>query len=682
MQTRQTLRALALAGALFFAAGARAQTQTNVSATVKDPLGIPYANGTYSIQLIPTGNNPTVNGNSIGGAFNGSTDANGRFNVSLWPNASISPGGTTWQFTVCVSPGVQPPLGIGGACTPPTAVTITSPGPQSLSATLSAVAPQLTTITIGGGGIAGSIANTQVAFGTGANTIGGNAGFLFVTPNMTIPLIGSYEINAVPMLFSPGQGSSLNNLGVGGPSTLPAITTGVNNVAVGPGALSLTTSGQNNTAVGEGALNVAGATNQKNTAVGTGALANVMSDANTAVGQGSFTTVTSGSGNVGLGAGTGSLATSSNNTLLGTQAGQSITSGGSNILIGEGNNPILTGSNNIAIMTGNPTGLSSSASNQFDVMDVIIGTGMNVPATSTVEYKGNLKVDGTCTGCSSGGVTSFSGDGTVITNSASTGAVTATIAGTSGGFPYFNSATSWASTGLLTNHVLITGGGAGGSPTVGNGDFTIDSTAHTLLAGAAGLVDLSGETGASAFKIPAQAGCTASANGAECFNTTSSNFIVSGNFVYQTVSIPGTNCLLKNASGSAARASCSALVDAGTNVVSSEPVSATAYLTATNCSSSASPAVCGSAAAGSVAVPTGTNSTLVVNTTAVTANSQIFVQSDDTLGTKLGITCNSTLASLIVEPVVTARTGGTSFTITISGTTTTNPVCLSYFIVN
>jgi hypothetical protein len=106
------------------------------------------------------------------------------------------------------------------------------------------------------------------------------------------------------------------------------------------------------------------------------------------------------------------------------------------------------------------------------------------------------------------------------------------------------------------------------------------------------------------------------------------------------------------------------------------------YLTSTNCSSSASPAVCGVAAAGSVAVPTGTNATLTVNTSAVTANSQILVQSDETLGTKLSVTCNTTLASVIVEPVVTARVAGTSFTITISGTTTTNPVCLSYLIVN
>jgi hypothetical protein len=44
--------------------------------------------------------------------------------------------------------------------------------------------------------------------------------------------------------------------------------------------------------------------------------------------------------------------------------------------------------------------------------------------------------------------------------------------------------------------------------------------------------------------------------------------------------------------------------------------------TASNCSSSASPAVCGSAVSGSVAVPASVT-TEVVNTTAVTANSQI-----------------------------------------------------------
>lgn len=119
----------------------------------------------------------------------------------------------------------------------------------------------------------------------------------------------------------------------------------------------------------------------------------------------------------------------------------------------------------------------------------------------------------------------------------------------------------------------------------------------------------------------------------------------------------------------------------GSLVTSAQPVSATAYQTATNCASSASPAVCGSAASGAVAVPTGTNPTLTVNTTAVTANSIILLTIDEGLGTKLSVTCNSTLSTL-VNPVVTARTAATSFTITIGSTLVTNPACVSYLIIN
>jgi hypothetical protein len=63
-----------------------------------------------------------------------------------------------------------------------------------------------------------------------------------------------------------------------------------------------------------------------------------------------------------------------------------------------------------------------------------------------------------------GGVTSISGDGTIITNAASTGAVTLTIAGTSGGIPYFSSATGWASSALLGATDIVVGGGAGTAP--------------------------------------------------------------------------------------------------------------------------------------------------------------------------------------------------------------------------
>jgi len=111
------------------------------------------------------------------------------------------------------------------------------------------------------------------------------------------------------------------------------------------------------------------------------------------------------------------------------------------------------------------------------------------------------------------------------------------------------------------------------------------------------------------------------------------------------------------------------------------PLTAATYATASNCASAASPGVCGSAAAGSVAVPTGTNPTLVVDTSAVTANSQILLTVDESLGTRLSVTCNTTIGTL-APAVVTARSPGTSFTIEIGATVATNPACVSYRIEN
>ena len=125
----------------------------------------------------------------------------------------------------------------------------------------------------------------------------------------------------------------------------------------------------------------------------------------------------------------------------------------------------------------------------------------------------------------------------------------------------------------------------------------------------------------------------------------------------------------------------SSIIDGGTGTGMSPGISAPAYGTGTNCSSSGSPAICGNATAGSVALPTGTNPTLVVNTTAVTANSQILLNVDESLGTKLGVTCNTTLSTL-PNPVVTARNAGTSFTFTVNATIAVNPACVSYLIIN
>jgi hypothetical protein len=108
-------------------------------------------------------------------------------------------------------------------------------------------------------------------------------------------------------------------------------------------------------------------------------------------------------------------------------------------------------------------------------------------------------------------------------------------------------------------------------------------------------------------------------------------------------------------------------------------VNSAQFLTTTNCGSAASPAVCGSAAAGSVVIAAAGTS-VVVNTTAVTAKSQIIVQEDQSLGSKLSVTCNT--GFLAAPPVVSARSAGTSFTISISAGLAVNPVCFSYNIIN
>ena len=96
-----------------------------------------------------------------------------------------------------------------------------------------------------------------------------------------------------------------------------------------------------------------------------------------------------------------------------------------------------------------------------------------------------------------------------------------------------------------------------------------------------------------------------------------------------------------------------------------------------NCTSGASPAVCGASVVGAVAVAAAATS-LVVNTTAVTAKSRIVLTMDSSLGSDLGITCNTTN----IAAWVSARTAGTSFTITTASGPVTNAMCLNFHILN
>ena len=137
---------------------------------------------------------------------------------------------------------------------------------------------------------------------------------------------------------------------------------------------------------------------------------------------------------------------------------------------------------------------------------------------------------GTCT--VSGGVTSLTGAG-VITNSASTDAVTLTVAGTSGGVPYFSSSSAWASSAALAANGIVLGGGAGAAPATVGG-ITTDGTSKLELgtagstigsvqlfnatSGSITLTPATGALGAVTATLPANTGVVAELNLAQTFS--------------------------------------------------------------------------------------------------------------------------------------------------------------------
>lgn len=114
----------------------------------------------------------------------------------------------------------------------------------------------------------------------------------------------------------------------------------------------------------------------------------------------------------------------------------------------------------------------------------------------------------------------------------------------------------------------------------------------------------------------------------------------------------------------------------GTSVTSTTFSSSPHYFTATNCTSTASPAVCGSASVGQVQIAASATS-ITINTTAITANSRMGCLTYSTVG----ITAPTNIASLM-QPSVSAITAGTSFTLTIPVAPLTNAVNLNYCFFN
>lgn len=190
---------------------------TQVSATVTDPNGLAYANGTIVAKLVlPGGTSPTLNGlaytppsQPVG------LNTVGFFLMQLADNNVLLPAATQWSFTVCSAAGtIQPAGGRGPVCFNAGPITITGAS-QSITATLNAAALALG---LSGGGTVGTCGTTNsLAKYTAATTTGCSA----VT-----------EVSGVVTVSSPGINGqwTLNGATSGGAScTAPPVAGTITN---------------------------------------------------------------------------------------------------------------------------------------------------------------------------------------------------------------------------------------------------------------------------------------------------------------------------------------------------------------------------------------------------------------------------------------------------------------------
>lgn len=122
----------------------------------------------------------------------------------------------------------------------------------------------------------------------------------------------------------------------------------------------------------------------------------------------------------------------------------------------------LVENSGLTIATAKLVGRTTSGTGALE--EISVGTGLSFSG-------GTLDTSGS----GSGTVTTVGWTGGIVSVANPTTTPAFTIAGTSGGIPYFNSATTWATSGALAANAIVIGGGAGTAPattTTGTGVLT------------------------------------------------------------------------------------------------------------------------------------------------------------------------------------------------------------------
>jgi len=139
---RKLLLVLVTCLVICFSLPAAAQNFTNVTATVHDSSGLPYANAQVDALCVGCNASP-IAGQAVQIALTSPMDATGTFSMTVARNAVV---GGQWQFTIR-SAGLPIPIGFGPVTF---SVTLTINGAsQDISANLNGVAPALSRISSG-----------------------------------------------------------------------------------------------------------------------------------------------------------------------------------------------------------------------------------------------------------------------------------------------------------------------------------------------------------------------------------------------------------------------------------------------------------------------------------------------------------------------------------------------------